>query len=420
MQQGNPFYISPLGGMNVGQSVTNMGNQWKQNEMMDMQRTQFEQQQQQQAQAKKTQAQIKNLMPKAMQGDVAALQEIYTIDPSIGQKVREGAGIRDEAQAKQTSWWLQQYHAKAATDPKAAYDWLQQTAAKSPVDFDDKFLGMPQEEVHKQIMLATPAFFDKEQLAMLQGGGATKATTSQKDFQYYQQLQQRDPELAKQYGMAKGYVETGRDAAPTTAQRDWKEYQKLKKTNPEEARQYGQAAGFVSKEGRELSAGLQKRLSTATDEAVKAGSNVIKYNDLASQVDNADIQGGLAGQAGELLKKVTGQQDFRTELRKDYYAIRGSEVVNNLPPGAASDTDIALALAGFPDDSANGQQIASFLRGLSKINEYQKQYNEFKANYISENGTERNMLKAWKEQGVEFENPQRGDGDSNPLGLNLG
>ncbi len=241
---------------------------------------------------------------------------------------------------------------------------------------------------------------------MLQGGGSG-STVAQKDFQYYQDLLQRDPEAAKAYGMSKGYVETGRDAAPTTAQRDWKEYQRLKKENPEEARQYGQAAGFVSKEGRELSSGLQKRLSEATDEAVKSSANVVKYNDLASQVDDADLQGGWAGQAGEVLKNVTGQQDFRSELRKDYYAIRGSEVVNNLPPGAASDADITMAMAGFPDQNANGQQIASFLRGLAKINEFQKQYNEFKANYISENGTERNMLKAWKDKGVEYQTPQR-------------
>lgn len=408
---GNPFYVSPLGGLDLGQQADKVFTGIEQKRVRDQEEAQLKQQQE-------LQSRIRELAPKAMNGDVGALQEIYTIDPSIGQKMREGAGIRDEAQAKQVNGWLQQYHAKAAVDPKAAYDWLQQSAKQSPVEFDDQFLGMPQEEVHKRIMLASPAFLDKEQMAMLQGGSGG-STVAQKDFQYYQDLLQRDPEAAKAYGMSKGYVETGRDAAPTTAQRDWKEYQRLKKENPEEARQYGQAAGFVSKEGRELSSGLQKRLSEATDEAVKSSANVIKYNDLASQIDNADLQGGLSGQAGELLKKVTGQQDFRTELRKDYYAIRGSEVVNNLPPGAASDTDIALALAGFPDDSANGKQIASFLRGLAKINEYKKQYNEFKANYISENGTERNMLKSWKEQGVDYQTPQRGQNDNDPLGLGI-
>ena len=412
---GNPFYVSPLGGLNVGQSVTNMANQWDKNEMMDMQRTQFEQGQQDREAQEATKAQMQELAGKAMGGDIDALQQVYTLNPQMGEAAPKALDIQTEEQSAQVGGWLQQYYSK----PKGErYKWLQESAKQSPVAFDDKFLGMPEEEVERSIMLAAPTFLSKEQMGILQGGKGS-STVAQKDFQYYQDLLKRDPEAAKAYGMSKGYVETGRDAAPTTAQRDWKEYQRLKKENPEEARQYGQAAGFVSKEGRELSSGLQKRLSEATDEAVKSSANVIKYNDLASQIDNADLQGGLSGKAGELLKKVTGQQDFRTELRKDYYAIRGSEVVNNLPPGAASDTDIALALAGFPDDSANGQQIASFLRGLAKINEYQKQYSEFKASYISENGTERNMLKAWKEQGVDYQTPQRGQNNNDPLGLGI-
>lgn len=412
----NPFYVSPLGGLDVGGSVSNMANQWKQNELMDMKRTQFEQgQQDREAQVKK-QAMLKDLGAKAMGGDLQASQQLWVEAPEYAAQVDKGLGIQNEQQAQQVGGWLEKYLSTPA-DQRDAF--LQSTAKQTPFSIDDDLMAMDPAQRDQYANMLAGRYLNKEQLSMLQGG-AGDGSVSQQDFNYYQNLKERDPEAARQFGMSKGYVETGRDAAPTTTQRDWKEYQRLKKeATPEEAKQYGQAAGFVTKEGRELSSGLQKRLSDATDEAVKSSANVIKYNDLASQIDNADLQGGLSGQAGELLKKVTGSQDFRTELRKDYYAIRGSEVVNNLPPGAASDTDIALALAGFPDDSANGQQIASFLRGLAKINEFQKQYNEFKAGYISDNGSERNMLKAWKEQGVEYQTPQRGESDIDPLGLGI-
>jgi len=391
---GNPFYVEPLGGLDLGQTVGGIYNAYNSRQEID------EQKALQQAQKDE----IKDLAMRMQQGDIAAGQEFYSKYPERAVMVDKGMGVRDANQAKQIGGFFERLI--AIPDLQGKRDFLQKTAGKTPFTIDDDLLAMDDETLQNSINITAPRYLNKEQISMLQGssGGSTVA---QKDFQYYQDLLKRDPEAAKAYGMSKGYVETGRDAAPTTAQRDWKEYQRLKKENQEEARQYGQAAGFVSKEGRELSSGLQKRLSEATDEAVKSSANVVKYNDLASQVDDADLQGGWAGQAGEVLKNVTGQQDFRSELRKDYYAIRGSEVVNNLPPGAASDADIAMAMAGFPDQNANGQQIASFLRGLAKINEFQKQYNEFKANYISENGTERNMLKAWKDKGVEYQTPQR-------------
>lgn len=393
---GNPFYVSPLGGLNVGQSLQNMGNQWRQNEIDEQARQAQEAQQQKQAR-------LQDLGAKAMSGDLQASQQLWVESPEYAAQIDKGLGIQNEQQAQQVGGWLEKY-LTTPTDQRDAF--LQATASQTPFTIDDDLQAMDPAQRDQYANILAGRYLNKDQLAMLQGG-TSDDTVSQRDFQYYQDLLQRDPEAANAYGMAKGYVETGRDAAPTTAQRDWKEYQRLKKENPEEARQYGQAAGFVSKEGRELSSGLQKRLSEATDEAVKSGANVVRYNDLASQVDDANLQGGWAGQAGEMLKNITGNQDFRSELRKDYYAIRGSEVVNNLPPGAASDADIAMAMAGFPDQNANGQQIASFLRGLAKINEFQKQYNEFKADYISDNGTERNMLSAWKEKGVQYETPQR-------------
>lgn len=393
---GNPFYVSPLGGLDLGKQADKVFTGIDQKRVRDQEEAQLKQQQERQAM-------LKDLGTKAMQGDLTASQQLWVEAPEYAAQIDKGLGIQDEQQAQQVGGWLEQY-LTTPSDQRDAF--LQKTASQTPFSIDDDLLAMDPAQRDGYANMLAGRYLNKEQIGMLQGGSGG-STVAQKDFQYYQDLLQRDPEAAKAYGMSKGYVETGRDAAPTTAQRDWKEYQRLKKENPEEARQYGQAAGFVSKEGRELSSGLQKRLSEATDEAVKSSANVVKYNDLASQVDDADLQGGWAGQAGEVLKNVTGQQDFRSELRKDYYAIRGSEVVNNLPPGAASDADIAMAMAGFPDQNANGQQIASFLRGLAKINEFQKQYNEFKADYISENGTERNMLKAWKEKGVEYQTPQR-------------
>lgn len=198
----------------------------------------------------------------------------------------------------------------------------------------------------------------------------------------------------------------------TAHQKDFQTYQDLKKSDPIGAKEYGMAAGFVGKEGRELSPQVQKRLSLAIDETVNAERNVGKFEQLASDIEKSDFTPGVAGTLGEKFKELTGEQDAVSNLRREYNAIKGSQVVNNLPPGAASDKDIELAMAGFPTDRANKQQIAGFMRGLAKVQKLNAEFNGFKADHISENGSERGMLQAWKEQAKQGSTKQASQGQS--------
>lgn len=185
----------------------------------------------------------------------------------------------------------------------------------------------------------------------------------------------------------------------TANRQDFEYYQDLKKTDPVAATEFGRQAGFVSKEGKELSPQVQKRLSTATDDAIAAENNTAKFTNLANEIEKSDLSGGLlGGSVSEKLKELTGEQDAISNLRREYNAIKASQVVSNLPPGAASDKDIELAMGGFPSDRANKQQLTGFLRGLAKLQKANAELQNFKADYISSTGSERGMLKAWKEQ----------------------
>lgn len=187
---------------------------------------------------------------------------------------------------------------------------------------------------------------------------------------------------------------------PTAGMQDFQYYQNLKKEDPAMAEEFGRERGFISKEGAELSSHLQKRLSVSTDDAIQAENDIGRFETLASEIERSDWKGGLlGGKWGEALKDATGEQDAVTELRKKFNAIKGSQVVNNLPPGAASDADVALAMAGFPTENANKEQIASFMRGLAKVQRINAEFNNFKSEFISDNGSERGMLQAWKGRG---------------------
>lgn len=186
----------------------------------------------------------------------------------------------------------------------------------------------------------------------------------------------------------------------TAHQKDFEQYQALAKEDPEAAKAFGQAAGFVSKEGRELAPGVQTRLAKTIDSAVAAENNVGKFSSLADDIEKSKIKGGyLGGKFSETLKDLTGNQDAVTDLRREVNSVKASQATANLPPGSASDADVKLAMGPFPTDNANSTQLASWLRGLSKLQQVNADFHNFKADYISDNGSERGMLQAWKQRG---------------------
>ena len=192
----------------------------------------------------------------------------------------------------------------------------------------------------------------------------------------------------------------GTGGKPTAHMQDFARYQELKNSDPEAAKAFGQAAGFVSKEGREMSPGVQTRLAKTIDSAVSAENNVGKFSNLADEIDKSDLSGGfLGGSFSEKMKEITGSQDAITDLRREVNSVKASQATANLPPGSASDADVKLAMGPFPTDNANKKQLASWLRGLSKLQQINADFHNFKADYISQTGSERGMLQAWKAQG---------------------
>jgi len=189
----------------------------------------------------------------------------------------------------------------------------------------------------------------------------------------------------------------------TANAKDWTTYQELKKTDLESAKQFGQKVGFVSKEGRELSPYHQKQLTKYSDSSVEASALANEFEVMASDFEKLDPIAGGAGAAYEFLKEATGSEDAVSELKRKYLKIRASQLVKNLPPGAASEKDVQLALSGFPKSTANAETMASFMRGLSKLQRFEADYSNFRAEYLSENATERGMLQAWKDRTQESE-----------------
>lgn len=165
MQNGNPFYVSPLGGLDLGQQADKVFAGIEQKRVRDQEEAQLKQQQERQAM-------LKDLGTKAMQGDLTASQQLWVEAPEYAAQIDKGLGIQDEQQAQQVGGWLEQYLTTPA-DQRDAF--LQKTASQTPFSIDDDLLAMDPAQRDGYANMLAGRYLNKEQIGMLQGGAGLTA-----------------------------------------------------------------------------------------------------------------------------------------------------------------------------------------------------------------------------------------------------
>lgn len=389
MANGNPFFINPLGGQGpaIGQGLAGLGA------------IIGEQRQQDQAAKQRQQAQIA-VQEAVASGDAGKVAQVMIQHPELQEVAGNAFGFTNE----QTQAIAEQTYSQVLTNPESAQEILQRgiqqvkDAGGRPLQMTadlKRFIDDP-EGAFKAVELGVASVAPK----------VYESYVKQKETQRQAELDALDEKrfgleerrVAIQERQEKRLLDFPKGDESTAGIRDFEFYQNLKKENPGAADEFGRERGYVSSEGQELSSHLQKRLSVATDETITSERRSREYNNYADEIAASDFVGGKAGAWSEYLKEISGTQDAVSNLRKKYNAVKASQVVSNLPPGAASDKDIELALSGFPSDTANKQQVESFFRGLAKLEDQSAKFNNFKAEFISREGSERGMLRAWKRE----------------------
>ena len=107
---------------------------------------------------------------------------------------------------------------------------------------------------------------------------------------------------------------------------------------------------------------------------------------MAGELEKSGASGGSWGSWGESFKRFSGGENAITELRQQYTRLRSSQVSKMLPPGTASDKDIAIVMSGFPSETANPNLVASFLRGMSKLNNIDAENKTAQAEWVNNVG----------------------------------
>jgi hypothetical protein len=141
----------------------------------------------------------------------------------------------------------------------------------------------------------------------------------------------------------------------------------------------------IQKNMTEMPADTRKLVNDSAVAAAASKQSANQYNDLAKRLDAAGGGFGAATSFADYLRKATGAQSPLTELRQEYTRIRNSAAIKSLPPGVATDKDIELALKGIPPENANASTMASFLRGMGKMQDIEASVANAKTDWLANN-----------------------------------
>lgn len=135
----------------------------------------------------------------------------------------------------------------------------------------------------------------------------------------------------------------------------------------------------------ELPDDARKVINDSTTAAVTSQQTTAQMNRLAGELGKLGAGYGAASSFGEWMAAQTGRQDAVTGMRQEYTRLMSQGVMKMLPPGPASDKDVALAREGFPKANADSAYLASFLRGMAKLSAYDAALNNAKAEWVAAN-----------------------------------
>jgi len=145
-----------------------------------------------------------------------------------------------------------------------------------------------------------------------------------------------------------------------------------------------------SKQGMpSLSAGMEKEQAAAVGNALVSKTASDRAVGLAQALksESTTVGGNPLRWLTENAKRITGSEDAYTALRQDYVRIRNQGLLSDLPPGPASDKDIALMKDGFPNENQSPEYIAGWLESYAKVQKAIAQKEEAKADWISSVGS---------------------------------
>jgi hypothetical protein len=147
-------------------------------------------------------------------------------------------------------------------------------------------------------------------------------------------------------------------------------YQQLRETMAMEREKLAAQNKANEIEGEKLSTQELKQQNEMSDDAAKTLVSAKMAENIAKTFRGDDVKGAVPGYLGkkiEQVKAATGFKNDITKARQMYDKFKADKVIENLPPGAASDKDIALMSQPFPESTDDTEFIAEYMDTVAKL-----------------------------------------------------
>ena len=132
--------------------------------------------------------------------------------------------------------------------------------------------------------------------------------------------------------------------------------------------------------------GDRARIDKAVVASRIANVSANKAVNLALRYNSMDPTGGVLGTVYGTFKNLVGGEDDVSRLKTDAESLINQGIVASLPPGPASDKDIAIMSKGFPDSNWNATEITEWLQAYARMKKVEAKYNDEYATWLSSRG----------------------------------
>lgn len=138
-------------------------------------------------------------------------------------------------------------------------------------------------------------------------------------------------------------------------------------------------------ESGKTAAGDRDAIRKATSAGRIAEVSANKAVNLALRYNSIDPTGGFLGSVYGSFKSLVGGEDKVSRLKTDAENLINQGIVSSLPPGPASDKDIAIMSKGFPNSNWNATEITEWLQAYARMKRVESKYQNEYAQWLSDN-----------------------------------
>ena len=129
----------------------------------------------------------------------------------------------------------------------------------------------------------------------------------------------------------------------------------------------------------------RERIADAENAAGTFGNASRSATAQALRYETEKPAGGFRATAFETFNNFFGTQDDVSAMRTAFKEVVNTNIINSLPPGVASDKDIAMAMSGFPNENWSHTQVSKWLRGRAKLTAFAAEKEKLKSKYLNDN-----------------------------------